>query len=393
MFFMGRFHSYINSATAIISSYKGDEPLASFLKKYFAAYKKYGSKDRKQVSHLCYCYFRTARLFAAKDTEENILASLFLCSSESNEILAELRPEWENKVSLPTAEKCSVLNIQYDLFCLFPWKDELSEGVEYGKFNESFLIQPDLFTRVRPGYKKAVTSKLKAASVSFKSINEHCLALPNNSKLDDLLELNKEAVVQDYSSQRVGEMLQIVKTHGPAKTKVWDCCAASGGKSILARDILEDIDLTVSDIRESIIANLKRRFKDAGIINYKSLQHDLSAAPLIGHPSYFDLVIADVPCSGSGTWARTPEQLYYFDVNKIEEYARLQQKIISNAVPGLKAGGFFLYITCSVFREENEANVEYIKEQFHLELIKMELLKGYNMKADTMFAALFRKSL
>ena len=60
---------------------------------------------------------------------------------------------------------------------------------------------------------------------------------------------------------------------------VWDCCAASGGKSILLTDILKQkIELTVSDIRETILKNLHQRFKSAGIINYESFVTDLSLA-------------------------------------------------------------------------------------------------------------------
>jgi 16S rRNA (cytosine967-C5)-methyltransferase len=57
----------------------------------------------------------------------------------------------------------------------------------------------------------------------------------------------------------------------------------------------------------------------------------------------------------------------------------------------LKPGGSLLYITCSVFKKENEEMVEYINEKFHLQLVKMELLRGYELKADTMFAALLKK--
>jgi 16S rRNA (cytosine967-C5)-methyltransferase len=59
----------------------------------------------------------------------------------------------------------------------------------------------------------------------------------------------------------------------------------------------------------------------------------------------------------------------------------------------LEPGGYLLYITCSVFRKENEAIVDFIKEKFHLQLVKMELLKGYDKKADTLFAALLKKAL
>lgn len=103
------------------------------------------------------------------------------------------------------------------------------------------------------------------------------------------------------------------------------------------------------------------------------------------------LIIADVPCSGSGTWARTPEQLTYFSEKRIAKYASLQKKIVKNAIVKLKAGGYFLYITCSVFKMENEENVDFIHEQLHLKLVESRYLKGYEIQADTLFAALFIK--
>ena len=109
--------------------------------------------------------------------------------------------------------------------------------------------------------------------------------------------------------------------------------------------------------------------------------------------SGFDFIICDAPCTGSGTWSRTPEQLYFFHSEKIKEYQTLQKKIITNAITYLKQESYFLYITCSVFKAENEEVVEFIQNTFQLTLIKKELLKGYNKKADTMFAALFKKAV
>ena len=99
----------------------------------------------------------------------------------------------------------------------------------------------------------------------------------------------------------------------------------------------------------------------------------------------------DAPCSGSGTWGRTPEQLYFFNEAQIISYAKLQANILQNVIPALKKGGHLLYITCSVFQAENEAIVKLIQEEQGLTLIKAELLKGYEEKGDTMFAALFCK--
>ena len=417
---MSRYHSYLNSAVEIIKRYSGDQPLAAFLKNFFAANKKYGSKDRKQISHLCYCYYRLGKMFRTNTLPDdeviqaNILSGLFLCSSQPDEILQQLMPACNENVHLSIEEKCELLNkslntessspftlhpspltTHHSPLHVFPWQSALSDGVDRAEFCRSFFIQPDLFIRIRAGYKEVVQQKLAAAAIKYRYADEHCIALQNNSKLDDVIHLDKEAVVQDYSSQQVAQFLKPIQSTG--KLSVWDCCAASGGKSILAKDILKDIHLTVSDIRKSILINLEKRFAAAGIKEYTAKVIDLThlsltpserfslAAP---YPSLFDLIICDAPCSGSGTWARTPEQLYFWKEEDILHYTTLQKKILTNIVPFIKPGGYLLYITCSVFKQENEAMVNEIKEKFNLQLLRMEVLKGYDKKADTMFAAL-----
>jgi 16S rRNA (cytosine967-C5)-methyltransferase len=153
--------------------------------------------------------------------------------------------------------------------------------------------------------------------------------------------------------------------------------------------VFQKIDLTVSDVRPSIIHNLKKRFKEAGIKNYYSFVTDLTDSRFPIPNSNFDLIICDAPCTGSGTWSRTPEQLYFFTKEKINYYADLQKKIVKNAIPHLANNGFFLYITCSVFKKENESVVEFIQKKFRLQLIKQEVFIGYDKQADTMFGALF----
>ena len=390
---MSRYHSYLNSAITILSSYKGEEPFASFIKKYFSQHKKFGSKDRKQVSHLCYSYFRLGKALPAIAVEEKILIGLFLCSHQTNEVLQELKPEWNEKVTSTVSEKQKLLGLAFSLLDIFSGENELSDSIDKEAFILSHLEQPDLFLRLRPGKENIVKQKLTKAAISFQTITDNCISLPNSSGIDGLILLDKEAIVQDYSSQRVGEFMEVVRQtiSDPLLLRVWDCCAASGGKSIMVKDILGDMDLIVSDVRESILINLQNRFLAAGIKNYESFIADLSK-PLTISLSTFNMIIADVPCTGSGTWGRTPEQLYYFDEKKIEGYTALQKKIISNIMFQLEPEGYLLYITCSVFKKENEEVVEFIKEKFNLGIIKMKLLKGYDKKADTMFVALLKKN-
>ena len=383
---MSRHLSHLNTAVAIIEAYKGETPLHVYLKDFFAKDKKYGSKDRRTISALCYYYFRLGHGEVLRRTGERIMLGIYLCEDEPNELLELLKPEWNSKISLPIQEKLYEVDSFY-ASNIFPWKDELSQGIEAGPFSLSFLIQPKLFIRIRPGYNDLVRQKLTAANVLFEEVNEDCVSLDNRTKVDEILRVNVEYVVQDYNSQRVGDFIRDLKM--PEVPKVWDCCAASGGKSIMAFDILKNINLTVTDVRPSILQNLQLRFKQAGIKDYSTYVADLIEPNKI-QTSPFDLVICDAPCSGSGTWGRTPEQLFYFDKEQIEKYSRLQKRIAQNVIPHVKKEGYLLYVTCSVFKSENETVVKYILKNSFLRLVKAEVLKGYSMKADTMFAALFR---
>lgn len=393
-----KYFSHLNTAVQLLQQYNGKLPFGIFIKQYFSQYKKYGSKDRKNISQLCYAYFRLGKALPELPVEERILTGLFFCSNEPNELLQHLKPEWNEKTSLSSEEKCSMLNTQCSLRDIFPWKEELSDGIDHEQFCASFLAQPDLFLRLRPGKEQTVKTKLQQARIVFREVNGSCLALPNASKADAVIDIDKEAVIQDYSSQRIGELMNLIRNSSllnasesgaPTSVSIWDACAASGGKSILAYDIFRHIDLTVSDVRESILVNLQKRFAAAGIKQYHPLIADLSTPSLNIGNSTFDIIITDVPCSGSGTWSRTPEQLYYFDPKEINWYSALQKKIVHNVIPHLKPGSWLLYCTCSVFKKENEEMVKMITTDYHLQLHTIKMLKGYNQKADTLFAALF----
>ncbi|OQP62064.1 Fmu (Sun) domain-containing protein [Niastella vici] len=410
-----KYFSHLNTAVQLLQQYNGSQPFGSFIKQFFSQHKKYGSKDRKNISQLCYAFFRLGKALPQLPAEERIVTALFFCSHEPNELLQHLKPAWNEKTRLPLPEKIQVFNDDQGaagqiltMYDLFPWREALSDDINYEHFCVSFFTQPDLFLRVRAGAGATVKGKLQQAGIPFGEPGASCVALPNASKIDGVIEIDKEAVIQDFSSQRIGELMEYIRdsierpsttlgargsapSTSPKALRIWDACAASGGKSILAHDIFPKIDLTVTDVRKSILFNLEKRFAAAGIRHYHSYVADLSSSMLPGEHPLFDIIITDVPCTGSGTWSRTPEQLYYFDPQQIEKYSNLQKKIVSNAIPHLKPGGFFLYCTCSVFRKENEEVLQFIQEQHSLQLLRSTLLTGYDQKADTLFGAVFQK--
>jgi len=385
-----RYHSYLNSAKTIIEAYKGDIPFAAFLKKYFNANKKYGGKDRKQIAALCYNFYRLGKAVPQLPVEEKIIVAVFICETTHSEFLQFHKPEWNDIITKPLAEKIAIAGFTAE--DVFPWAEALSDGMDAELFRYSFFTQPDLFLRIRPGNKETVIKKLQDAGIEFNIAGDDCLALPNSTKVDAVLEIDREVVIQDLNSQKVLNFLKDEAKHIEQPVSVWDCCAASGGKSILAFDTLYGkVDLTVSDIRESILSNLKNRFETAGIKSYQSFIADLTADDFQPSSADFQLIICDAPCTGSGTWSRTPEQLYYLKRKTVDEYVAMQQQIVSRVIPQLLPGGLLIYITCSVFKHENEEIVDFIKEKFHLQLLQMELLKGYDKKADSMFVAVFSK--
>ena len=395
---MSRFQSYINTSEKLIAKYKGEEPFAVFIKGFFAKEKKYGSKDRRQISSLCYNYFRLGFAMKNSSVEQKIIIATFLCAHAASDFLEKINPELNEKINWPLNKKLLLLKDQFFITDIFPFQNLFSERVNIETYCLSLLEQPFLFLRIRPQCRITTLKKLEKSKLDYQLINEDCIQLLSGINAEDFFSIDKEVVVQDYNSQQVLNYLQLNentifdKDISAQGLSAWDCCAASGGKSILLVDTLKQkIDLTVSDIRISIVLNLHQRFKKANIKQYKYFIADIGNIKFTPPASNYQLIICDGPCTGSGTWGRTPEQLCFFNESTIKEFHDKQKKIVSNTVPHLKEGGIFVYITCSVFKEENEAIADFVADEFNLKLLHQEILMGADKNADTMFVAVFKK--
>jgi 16S rRNA (cytosine967-C5)-methyltransferase len=417
-----KFDNQLRHATRVIESYRGETPLAAWLKDFFRDNKQMGSRDRKLLSTLVYGYYRLGHSLPSTPTP-----GLFLCHDQPGDFLQHFYPGWNEKITLPISDKISFLQTQsaganFRVTDIFPWKDELSENIDHEAFCLSFLRQPDLFLRIRPGHEQTVRAKLAAPAaerppaVPHEFIPPFALRLPNGFKVEDYFTPDHEVVIQDINSQRISNFFPST----PPLT-FWDACAASGGKTILAHDIYPQMDITVSDIRESILRNLRHRFQQAGIKKYHAFVADLTQPlppnlrpadlrardphardlrardprprdprPRDPRPEGFDLILTDAPCTGSGTWSRTPEELFFFDPRKIAHYNAVQTKILGHIAANLTPGSCLVYSTCSVFKKENEEIAAFLRENFGLEQDRIENITGYDQRADSMFAARFR---
>ncbi|MDO3644834.1 RsmB/NOP family class I SAM-dependent RNA methyltransferase [Mucilaginibacter sp. L3T2-6] len=370
----------------ILDEYPAETPLSKFLPGFYRQNKQMGSTDRRIAGRLMYNYFRLGRALPDAPVDERLFVAEFLCNTQINSFLQHFKPDWAACVGFGIDEKIGIIKTVYPDFRLddvFPWVDKLSAGIDKGAFLKSFFVQPDLFIRVNRGFEQNVKIALAAAEVVYKDEGNNCLSLPNGTKLETLLPNQHWYEVQDYSSQQTAQLFK------PNKWDAWwDACAASGGKSLLLHDLEPTVKLVVSDIRESILSNLDERFQQAGIAKYQKKLLDLTQNnDLLLHDYAFDGIILDAPCSGSGTWGRTPEMISQFETHSIEFFQRLQQSIIRNVAKYLKPGKPLIYITCSAFKAENEDAVNFMVKELDLNLEQQVTLKGYEHKADTMFAA------
>jgi len=369
----------------ILNTYDGNLPLHRFLPGYFKQNKQMGSSDRRWATRHVYSFFRLGRALPNLAREERLCIADFLCHETLSPVVEQNMPALQANIQLPLAEKIKIIAEKYQDFNLedvFPFGDKLSEGINKIEFFTSFFKQPDLFIRVAAADIESIVATLEAANITVHQVSETALALPNGTKLETVL---KEGTyqVQDLSSQYTGSYFE------PSKwDKWWDCCAASGGKSLLLHSLEPVVELLVTDLRESVLMNLDERFRLAGIRKYHKKELDLlKNNDQVLHHYQFDGIILDAPCTGAGTWGRTPEMLTFFEEKRVNQFAAIQKAIGPNVVKYLKPGKPLIYITCSAFAAENEAVVQYLTETLPLELEKMEVIKGFQNNADTMFVA------
>ncbi|WP_316808918.1 RsmB/NOP family class I SAM-dependent RNA methyltransferase [Pedobacter agri] len=369
----------------ILNTYDGNLPLHRFLPGYFKQNKQMGSSDRRWATRHIYSFFRLGKALPNLPREERLCIADFLCHETLSAVVAQNSPSLQSDIQLPLGEKIKIIAEKYPDFNLedvFPFGDELSEGINKIEFFTSFFRQPDLFIRVASADVKSIITTLEAADITVNQVSKTALALPNGTKLETVL---KEGTyqVQDLSSQYTGTYFEPNKWD-----KWWDCCAASGGKSLLLHSLEPVVELLVTDLRESVLMNLDERFRLAGIRKYHKKELDLlKNNDQVLHHYQFDGIILDAPCTGAGTWGRTPEMLTFFEEKKINQFAAIQKAIGPNVVKYLKPGKPLIYITCSAFAAENEAVVQHLTDTLPLTLEKMEVIKGYQNNADTMFVA------
>jgi 16S rRNA (cytosine967-C5)-methyltransferase len=167
------------------------------------------------------------------------------------------------------------------------------------------------------------------------------------------------AVIQEEASQLIAALV------GPGHSRILDCCAAPGGKTLAIADLNPNAIITAVEIHPHRARQMQKRFPADTKI--QTLVADARTLP-IAQP--FDLALADVPCSGTGTLARNPEIKWRLKPEDLPELHDRQLAILRSAIAHLAPGGRVIYSTCSLEKEENEDVVgQALKEDPTLSLL------------------------
>lgn len=211
------------------------------------------------------------------------------------------------------------------------------------------------------------------------------IVLTNSIKVEEIPLFSEGYVsIQDISAQKLLELAR--PNEGDY---VLDACCAPGGKTC---QILENcqVDLMGMDIDEMRLVKVQQNLDRLGL-QAKLISGDATNLNWWDN-NLFDFIIADVPCSATGTLKRNPDIKLHRQLSDIHKFVTTQRKIVSNLWQTLKPDGRLIYITCSIFKEENHDNVEFFRQQLHGVRVIKELNILPTEYADGFYYAILGKA-
>lgn len=259
----------------------------------------------------------------------------------------------------------------------------------YGKehalqIGKSFLVTPELTVRYN-AYKKnrtEVISDLERDGFIVHEghfIPEALVIIPTEGARIDR---SPSFINGEFFVQSEGAMLASLIASPKTGDKILDCCSAPGGKATHMAEIAgNDCSVTCLDINASRLRLIKENADRLGITALRLMEADSTdiSSVLTGEEGTYDIVTADVPCSGMGLLGKKPDIRHTLTYERMKELLPRQKAILESASKFVKPGGRLVYSTCTLNKAENEEQVQVFLENhpdFYAEDISSRLPEG-----------------
>ena len=336
----------------------------NILKSFIRSNKYIGSKDRKLLYEITFNmlkkYFGLIYICKANNINCSVrnLALLNFCNKFKHYTLEDL---YQGKYSLKKRDGDFYIfnkanQFRDEIKPILPiWLEKktlIKTDTEKGFFYNSILSEPrfDIAINLKKYSRDDVKKILKKHDIicSFTKNSTVGITVKNRIPNNTLIKIKGDMFeVQDEGSQLMTLLIGL-----QTNTKILDMCAGQGTKTILMSNLLRsEGTITAYDKIKERLSILKSRVNK---LKLKNINFDFD----IKSQDQFDIVLCDVPCSGTGTWRRRPENIIWLNNEELEKFKFVQNNILLNAAKLCKVGGKIVYITCSLLYDENEFQIK-----------------------------------
>ncbi len=326
-------------------------PADNIIKEYLRNRKYIGSKDRKFITNTVWDVIRhRSRLeFDCGCCEPRMLLLAYL-KDEDLDIVADGSQYGMAEVSKDEKQKLSHLSDEvYPEYIEKECPKWLYEKINNPALAESLNTTAPADVRANFINREDAKTKLQKEGLFFSATPYSPYGLRSSERVNlqnCIAYQNGEIEVQDEASQLGAILCDVRKDQ-----RIIDYCCGGGGKSLLLGAILRNDGLIYAhDKNFNRMDGLKARAERLGIKNIKVVRELLPT-------DKFDRFIVDAPCSGSGTWRRSPDAKYRLTPKQLKAIEQAQTEILEIATKHITDGGRIIYMTCSVLPEENEERI------------------------------------
>ena len=330
-------------------------PLDIFLKNYFKEHRSIGSHDRKYLTETLYGLIRWKGLvdfFCKNKTSWENRVSIFETLSPEDHI---------NNSNIPLHTRVSFPKNYFDCLVKYLGEEKAKEFCLESNYPAPTTIRINPLKTSRENLLSRFQGIYDCLPGTHSSYSIHFPQRVNFFTLPEFKEGYFE--VQDEGSQLAA--FQVKALPGD---QVLDYCSGSGGKTLaIAPSLQGKGQIYLHDIRSHILLEAKKRLRRAGIQNAQFLDSQDPNKKRLRHR--MDWVLADVPCSGSGTLRRNSDMKWKFKESDLDSLILTQRKIFEEAFSFLKPNGHIVYATCSVLPIENDLQIAFFLENFPVKLV------------------------